>query len=103
MFSLNNIVLPGALEGKLGFLTDFGIYFGGFVANIKGGSLPVWIPVWIFFGFITVLIFNNSIQKLQVFKLNLKNIIVFSVLSYITATHFIYQLGESSEFLYFNF
>jgi len=80
----------------LSFLTDFGIYFGGFVENIRG---DFYTPVWIVAGFILVLMFKNSIQKLLAFNPNIKN------LAFIT---FILVIGLlaitiESEFLYFNF
>jgi alginate O-acetyltransferase complex protein AlgI len=96
MFSLNNIVLPASLEKKLIFLTDFNINFGSFVGNILGSF---YTPVWLFFGFILILMFDNSIQNLNNFQLNYKTIslaafvFIFSTLS----------LNKVSEFLYFNF
>jgi D-alanyl-lipoteichoic acid acyltransferase DltB (MBOAT superfamily) len=96
MFSLSNIVLPNALEGKLGFLTDFGIYFGGFVANIRG---DFYTPVWILFGFIMVLMFKNSIQKIDDFQLNYKTVF----LAGFAFTFGTLSLNKVTEFLYFNF
>ena len=100
MFSLDNIVLPNMLESRLPFLSDLGIKFGGFVQNIKG---DFYTPVWIFIGFILVLLFKNSIQIIKGFKTSYKNLLIFIVTLFIVITHLIYRLGESSEFLYFNF
>ena len=84
------------LENRLSFLTDFGIYFGGFVENIQG---DFYTPIWIFSGFILVLMFKNSIQKLQDLKFNFKTI----VLSSITMSTALLSMNKVSEFLYFNF
>ena len=96
MFSLDNIILPNILENRLSFLTDFGIYFGGFVVNIGGGFYS---PIWIFSGFILVLMFKNSIQKLDRFKMNYKT----ALWSGIAFTVGVLSLNKVSEFLYFNF
>ncbi len=96
MFSLGNVVLPSALEGRLRFLTDFDINFGDFVENIGG---DFYTPVWIFFGFILVLLFKNSIQKINNFQLNYKTAIFTSIIITIS----ILSLSGESEFLYFRF
>ena len=104
MFSLDDVVLPNILESRLPFLSDLGVKFGGFaaniVANIEGDYLT---PLWIFSGFVLVLMFKNSIQIIKGFKTSYKNLLIFIVTLFILATHLIYRLGESSEFLYFNF
>jgi len=96
MLSLDNIVLPNFLASKLAILSNYGVEFGAFVASIGGGF---YTPVWIVAGFILVLMFKNSIQKLLAFNPNIKN------LAFIT---FILVIGLlaitiESEFLYFNF
>ena len=96
MFSLDNIILPSMLENRLSFLTDFGIYFGGFVENIQG---DYYTPVWIFFGFILVLFFRNSIQLLNHFKTSF-GFLVYTIIILLIALG---GLNEFSEFLYFNF
>ncbi len=96
MFSLNNIILPNALEGRLGFLTDFGINFGGFVTNIRG---DFYTTIWILFGFIMVLMFKNSIQKINDFQLNYTTVL----LAGFSFTFSVLMLNKVSEFLYFNF
>uniref|UniRef100_UPI00082497B8 MBOAT family O-acyltransferase n=1 Tax=Aliarcobacter cryaerophilus TaxID=28198 RepID=UPI00082497B8 len=58
MFSLDNVVLPNPLVTKLAFLKDFGIEFGGFIANIDSDGGKTLIPI-IFFAFILVLFFKN--------------------------------------------
>ncbi len=96
MFSFDNIVLPSVLKGRLGFLTDLGISFGGFVDNISG---DYYTPVWLLFGFVLVLIFKNSSQKISSFKLNYKTALLSSII-FISA---IPWSDKVSEFLYFNF
>ena len=96
MFSLDNIVLPHILESRLPFLTDFGIYFGGFLGNIKG---DFYTPAWILFGFIMALMFKNSIQKINDFQLNYKTV-------FLAGSAFTFgtlSLNKVTEFLYFNF
>jgi alginate O-acetyltransferase complex protein AlgI len=96
MFTLNNIVLPSALQGRLGFLTDFGIYFGGFQKSVSSDPFT---PVWILLGFIMVLFFKNSIQLLSHFKTSF-GYLVYTIIILIIALG---GLNEFSEFLYFNF
>ena len=96
MFSLDNVVLPNILEGRLGFLTDLGINFGSFVEGIRGGYDT---PVWILFGFILVLLFKNSIQRINNFNPNYKTLL----LSTLALSPSILLLNKVTEFLYFNF
>ena len=84
------------LENRLSFLTEFGIYFGGFVENI-GGSF--YTPIWIFSGFVLVLMFKNSIQKINKFQLSYKT----ASLAGLAFTIGVLSLNKVSEFLYFNF
>ena len=96
MFSLENIVLPDRLENKLSFLSSYGIEFGAWAKNISGDN---WTVIWIIIGFALVLIFNNSIQRINNFQFNYRTVslatftFIFSILS----------LDKVSEFLYFNF
>jgi alginate O-acetyltransferase complex protein AlgI len=96
MFSLDDVVLPNILESRLPFLSDLGAKFGGFVANIEGDYFT---PLWIFSGFVLVLMFKNSIQLLYKFKTSVNYILYTSVLFFIALG----GLNEFSEFLYFNF
>jgi alginate O-acetyltransferase complex protein AlgI len=93
---LDNVVLPNALEGRLSFLTDLGVNFGGFVENIGGGF---YAPIWIFSGFVLVLMFKNSIQKINKLQLNYK----MASLAGLAFTIGVLSLNKVSEFLYFNF
>jgi hypothetical protein len=84
------------LESRLPFLSELGIKFGGFVVNIQG---DYFIPVWLIIGFIFILVFKNSIQKLNNFKLNYKT----ALLTAFTFVGGVLSLNKVSEFLYFNF
>jgi len=96
MFSLDNVVLPNMLEDRLPFLSDLGVKFGRFVTNIQGDSFT---PIWLIVGFIFILVFKNSVQKLNNFKLNYKT----ALLTVFTLVVGILSLNKVSEFLYFNF
>ena len=96
MFSLDNVVIHQMFQSKLGFLSQYGISFGGMFENILGSRE---IIVWLFFAFILVLFFKNSMEKRDSFKPNYK-------LAFLTAFCFVFgilSLNKVSEFLYFNF
>jgi hypothetical protein len=96
MFSLDNLVLPGLLSSKLTFLNQYGVEFGGFLGNIKGDYFT---PIWLIAGFILILVFKNSMQKLENFKFNYSTA-VFAGILFISG---VLSLNKVSEFLYFNF
>ena len=96
MFSLDNVVIHPMFQSKLGFLSQYGITFGGMFENIQASRE---IIVWLFFAFILVLFFKNSMEKRDSFKPNYK-------LAFLTVFCFIFavlSLNKVSEFLYFNF
>ncbi len=96
MFSLDNIVLPTFLVSKLVILTNYGVEFGEYTVNLSAGNdLIVWITV----GFILILAFENSVQKLKTFKPTLYNSL-FMISIFIMS---ILMISKKSEFLYFNF
>lgn len=96
MFSLDNIILNPLFQSKLSFLSQYGISFGGMFEDIGGSR---WTIVMLFFTFIFILIFKNSTQKLNNFKLNYKT----ALLTTIALVGGILSLNKVSEFLYFNF
>jgi hypothetical protein len=98
MVGLGGINLPNPLSNKLAFLQQYGIEFGGWVANIDADGGKLLVPSLIL-GFIIILIFKNSTQKLNNFKLNYKTALL-TVLALIGG---ILSLNKVSEFLYFNF
>jgi len=96
MLGFNGVVLPSALEAKMGFLSQFGIEFGGFIGNINGDYFTL---IWLMLAFIMILSFKNSMEKMEEFSLNLKNLLWTSTALIIA----ILSLNKASEFLYFNF
>ena len=97
MFSLDNIVLPNFLSSKLVFLNQYGVKFGVEWLNAISGSK--WTLIWLVVGFILILVFKNSMEKMKNFKLNRLNLI-FNILILFMALSL---LDTASEFLYFNF
>ncbi len=96
MFNLDNIVLPNFLSSKLSFLNNYGIEFGGFATNLSAG---IDLIVWLLIGFIFILVFKNSMEFKEVFKLNIKYLIFNIFILLISVLY----LGNYTEFLYFNF
>ena len=107
MFSFDHVVLPSKLESKLSFFSDYGIEFGWWAKDIGGND---WTAIWLIVGFILVLVFKNSVQKLEILKMNYKasllSTISFfgsSLLCSIAFVGGVSSLSKVSEFLYFNF
>ena len=96
MFSLNNIVLPNELAKVLNSLTPYGIIFDDWAKNISGNN---WTAIILIFGFIITLVFKNSMQRREYFKMNTFYMLLTSLLLSIS----IMNLSKFSEFLYFNF
>ena len=96
MFSVENIMLPEKLAGKLASLGQYGVTFGDWTKNIMGFTETF---VWIFVGFIMVLLFRNSTEKIKSFELNAKTAFIASI-AFVAA---VLSLNKVSEFLYFNF
>jgi len=95
MFSVENIIFPTLFASKLGFLSDYGVYFGGLTGNILAGKE---IVLWLIIGFILILFFRNS-NQISTRKLTIWSSIFISIVLLIS----IYSLGDKSEFLYYNF
>ncbi|AXH14157.1 membrane-bound O-acyltransferase family protein [Malaciobacter mytili LMG 24559] len=100
MLGLSGINLPNILSGKLAFLNHYGIEFGNFVINIKGDNFT---PLWLLFGFILILVFRNTNQRINRFRLSKDNIIFYGVLCGVFLFVGVMFIGSESEFLYFNF
>lgn len=86
MFNLDNAILSNL----------FVLKFEEYLQGIKGGNDTI---IWLFLGFLLILIFKNSVQILENFKLNYKT-------SFFAAVLFlsgILSLNKITEFLYFNF
>jgi hypothetical protein len=97
MFSLDNVVLPQPLEGRLGFLTDLGIEFGNLYGGILGTTIVT--TIWLISGFIIILFLKNSTQIIYP-KMPNKKIALYYAAVLICG---IFSLNKMSEFLYFNF
>ncbi|MBT4764884.1 MBOAT family protein, partial [bacterium] len=95
MVGLSGIKVHSVLYSKLSFLENYGIEFGVYDAI----QLPALEILWFIFGFIIVLMFKNSIQKLDRFKMNYKT----ALWSGIVFVDGVLSLNKVSEFLYFNF
>ncbi len=97
MFGFSRVILPNALSNKFAFLSQYGIEFGRYLQNIDGSNLRT--PLLLILILFIVLLFKNSMDKMNSFKMNSKtlllsiSIFVYSVLS----------LNKVTEFLYFNF
>lgn len=94
MCGLNGVTLSEKYIESLSFLIDYGVTFDLWLANINGKKAYTWI----FIGFILIVL-KNSNELQYKFRSNL---------NYVIATVFmlslsVLQLGEVSEFLYFNF
>ena len=95
MVGLSGIKIHTILQSKLSFLSSYGIEFGPYDTI----HLPALEVLWFIVAFILVLIFKNSMQIRDSFKLSYKSLLLatfcflFGVLS----------LNKVSEFLYFNF
>jgi hypothetical protein len=96
MFSLDNVVLSEKIGINLIFLSNYGIEFSRVTEHIGDGSK---VLNWLVVGFIFILIFKNSMDKLKLFKPNLYNSL-FMITIFILS---ILMLSRKSEFLYFNF
>ena len=97
MFGLNGIVFSEKYEKYLSFLHSFKqVTFGNIIEHVGDDSL---ILIWLIVGFILILFFKNSNQKLENFKFNYITILL-SIVLFIGS---ILSLNKVSEFLYFNF
>jgi alginate O-acetyltransferase complex protein AlgI len=96
MVAIDNIVLPEKLAGKLAFLNQYGIEFGNWAEHISGNNKTAII---IIIGFIMVLVFKNSVQRMDSFKLNYQTAL-WACVAFVGG---VLSLTKVSEFLYFNF
>lgn len=97
MFGFNGIILSDKYEKYLSFLHSFKqVTFGNITQHVGDDSI---ILIWLIIGFVLILFFKNSNQKLENFKFNYITILL-SIALFIGS---ILSLNKVSEFLYFNF
>ena len=92
MFSLDNVVLP-----NLEFINNLKFMMREVFINIS--QEPIEIILWIIFGFVLILAFKNSMEKINSFKVNKKTVLL-NILLFVFG---VLSLNKVSEFLYFNF
>jgi D-alanyl-lipoteichoic acid acyltransferase DltB (MBOAT superfamily) len=90
-----DIILPIQLENRLDFLSQYGVTFGTW---LRGVGADIYIFIWMIFTFIVVLLFKNSMQLRDDFKLNF-----IYMISTILFSLTIFLMYRESEFIYFNF
>ena len=91
-----DIVLPGFLESRLGFLSEYGIQFHWWLEQIQGSFIT---PLWILGAFIVCLGFRNSVEYTNSISYTRK----MAVLTGLLLTFCILYFQQDSAFLYFNF
>ena len=92
MFSLDNVVLP-----NLEFINNLKFMMREVFINIS--QEPIEIILWVIFGFVLILAFKNSMEKINSFKVNKKTVLL-NILLFVFG---VLSLNKVSEFLYFNF
>ncbi|HIC43930.1 MAG TPA: MBOAT family protein [Sulfurimonas sp.] len=95
MFSLDYVVLPNAFKSTLSFLQEYGVEFGRFTNMLDRGKAMAFIAI----GFILILVFKNSMQKLDTFEITRRSALISGLVFLIAFL----SLSKASEFLYFNF
>lgn len=97
MAGASGIVLSDKYEKYLSFLHAYSqVTFGDIARQIGDDSeILIWLPI----GFVLVLLFKNSNQKLKDFQLNFMTLFI-SIVLFVSS---ILSLSKVSEFLYFNF
>ena len=99
MFGLGGgLALNSRLEKKVGFLREYGVKFGEWNPNIQIDSTNT-LLYYLIAGFAVTLLFKNSAQKLQGFRLGRLNL----TLAVLCFTLGVLNLHKMSQFLYFNF
>jgi alginate O-acetyltransferase complex protein AlgI len=96
MLGISGIKLPGILLKKLPFLSQYKIKSDSWLGATGGDYRTI---LWIFFGFILVLCFKNSMEKVNSFQINYKTALFAGFICAIGIIH----LSQISEFIYFNF
>ncbi len=104
MFGLNTIIVSEKFAVKLSFLNEYGVEFAQVTEHIGDGSK---VLNWILGGFILVLMFKNTYQKISYPKLlnsnalTIYHAIYFSILFMFCILYI--SMSTYTEFIYFNF
>ena len=72
MFSIDNIVLDPALQGKLSFLNQYGVTFGEMFGQGDGKTIVTSLLCCL----MLILFFQNTVKKLEIFRLNYKSLAI---------------------------
>jgi D-alanyl-lipoteichoic acid acyltransferase DltB (MBOAT superfamily) len=90
------IVLPAALQSKLGFLSDWGVHFGSYLEAVGAGMYDV---VKLFLALSILLVAKNSIQMTFETRMTYTKVAYSAVLFLVS----VLSMNRISEFIYFNF
>ncbi|MDK2047752.1 MBOAT family O-acyltransferase [Aliarcobacter butzleri] len=96
MFSLDNVVLPEKYFKFLAEYNDIYFKFGSVYDNILGKDKTT---IFIIIGFILIIFFKNSMEKMITFKPSYFNLIYMIIILLVGIS----MMSNISEFLYFNF
>ncbi len=96
MFGLDGVMLPEKYMEKLSYLSQYGVEFGRVFEVIDGKNSTITLLV---LSFVLVLMFKNSIERLDNFSFSYKD----CLFSGVVFSWAILSLTKVSEFLYFNF
>jgi hypothetical protein len=96
MFSLDNVVLPEKYFKFLAEYNDIYFRFGTVYDNILGKDKTT---IFIIIGFILIIFFKNSMEKMITFKPSYFNLIYMIIILLVGIS----MMSNVSEFLYFNF
>ncbi|MCT7473697.1 MBOAT family protein, partial [Aliarcobacter cryaerophilus] len=96
MFSLDNVVLPEKYFKFLAEYNDIYFKFGTVYDNILGKDKTT---IFIIIGFILIIFFKNSMEKMIIFKPSYFNLIYMIIILLVGIS----MMSNVSEFLYFNF
>jgi D-alanyl-lipoteichoic acid acyltransferase DltB (MBOAT superfamily) len=96
MMGFSGVMLPEKYTGKLLFLHNIGITFGGVFSDINGKAQTI---VYIVLAFIITFKLTNSMEMLRSFQPSRLNLL-FTLTIFLAAVS---MMSTVSEFLYFNF
>ena len=101
MFSLDHVVFPYQLAGKLQFLHEYGVEFDRFLSPIAGSNLTV---PYLLVGLFICIVLKNSNEFLAGYRHSYKRYSFSILVGFLLFISFrVMAISTSSEFLYFNF